>query len=157
MLVVGTNSYVTLNEANEYIDTHYGDTNDLACYWRVLGDTSQERWLLKSIQQLENVVLTGIKEKQDQPLAFPRVRCYKEFTVPQEVKDAQVENALGLFKKELSGVSTKQLKTLNTLGVIKNWRKDENILTESTKLNTNYVESDVAQRLLKSWLGGINK
>lgn len=157
MLIVGTNSYITLIEANEYIDTHYDTTNDLACYWRVLSDEEQEIWLLKSMQQLESIVLTGLKEYEDQALAFPRYRCYKEFTVPQEVKDAEIENALALFKKELSDVSMKQLKTLNTLGIVKNMRKDENILTESTKLNTNYVQSDVAQRLLKSWIGGINK
>ena len=86
-----TIGYVTLEQANEYVVTHYISTDNLRVSWENLTNADKEALLLKSFETIELLPFAGRKTETDQPNAFPR---YPETEVPKQVKWAQIENAL---------------------------------------------------------------
>lgn len=88
MALVG---YVTLEEANQYIQGFYSSKDPLRASWDALTDADREALLRKSFQVLELLPFTGHKTTTTQTTAFPR--CPSE-TVPDDIKFAQIENAL---------------------------------------------------------------
>lgn len=85
--------YVTLEEANTYVETHYLETEDARVTWEDLEDESKEILLRKSFECIDNLTFTGRKTFPGQNTSFPR---YPEPEVSQKVKYAQIENALAL-------------------------------------------------------------
>lgn len=83
--------YVTLEEANEYVSTHYTSTDTLRLGWESLTDEDRSALLTKSFQTLELLPFTGRKTDPKQPNAFPR---WPQQEVPEAIKWAQIENAL---------------------------------------------------------------
>ena len=88
MALVG---YVTLEEANQYIQGFYSSKDPLRSSWDALTDADKEALLRKSFQVLELLPFTGRKTTTTQTTAFPR--CSSEI-VPDDIKFAQIENAL---------------------------------------------------------------
>ena len=96
-LVVGTNSYVTNEEASAYVRTYYPAEHPMYSLWFGLSEEDQNIALLKSALNLEQLSYAGVKASPDQVLCFPRYTKLGQRTtpvVPSEVKAAQVENAL---------------------------------------------------------------
>lgn len=96
-LVVGTNSYVTNEEASEYVKAYYPTEHPMYSLWFSLSEKDQNIALIKSTLNLEQLSYTGVKTSTDQVLSFPRyIKLGQRTTpiVPPEVKAAQVENAL---------------------------------------------------------------
>lgn len=89
-MVIG---YVSLEEADEYVTTHYVEDSDERTYWEDLDDEDKEILLRNSFENIERLPFTGRKAKPSQDTAFPR---YPATTVPLDVKYAQIENALTL-------------------------------------------------------------
>jgi hypothetical protein len=100
---VGTNSYVTLEEANEYFaDKLYADE------WANADDPTKEKALKEACRRINRLAFKGVKADKTQMLAFPRVMPvfnrvgvigFTEDTgVPEAVKHAQCEEALALLK-----------------------------------------------------------
>lgn len=85
--------YVTLEQANTYIATHYISTDPLRVEWSKLSDADKSALLLKSFETIELLPFTGRKADPSQPNAFPRWP-YQE--VPNQILYAQIENALSL-------------------------------------------------------------
>lgn len=83
--------YVTLEQANEYIATHYISTDNLRVSWEALTDEDKSALLLKSFDTIELLPYSGRKTDPSQETAFPR---YPMQEVPKQVKYAQIENAL---------------------------------------------------------------
>lgn len=83
--------YVTLEEADLYVATHYVEDSDERTYWEDLDDSDKQVLLLTSFEAIERLPLTGRKTYDSQETMFPR---YPSTTVPRDVKAAQVENAL---------------------------------------------------------------
>ena len=158
MLEVGKNSYVTVQEATEYINAHYSAKNALCAHWTACPDDYKERYLLKSMQEIEALPFVGRKTVWSNELQFPRsllnaplyVRNNPVFVlynrsenkVPQEVKAAQIENALGIIRAEYK--PTSKATVLASLGLIPPETK------ESGKLS-----SKKAETLLTPFLGAI--
>ena len=97
VLVVGTNSYVTNEEASTYVKTYYPSGHPMYSLWFSLSVEDQNIALLKSTLNLEQLSYAGVKTSTDQVLSFPRYTKLGQRTtpiVPPEVKAAQVENAL---------------------------------------------------------------
>ena len=97
VLVVGTNSYVTNEEASTYVKTYYPSGHPMRSLWFNLSVEDQNIALLKSALNLEQLSYAGVKTSTDQVLSFPRYTKLGQRTtpiVPPEVKAAQVENAL---------------------------------------------------------------
>lgn len=83
--------YVTLQEADTYISTHYVSTDELRVGWEALSSEDKSALLARSFQALELLPFAGRKLKSEQTTAFPR---WPQQEVPEAIKWAQIENAL---------------------------------------------------------------
>lgn len=160
---VGKDTYVTVAEADEYIGQYYPEYDDLAVVWGVLTEREKMSYLYTSVQQIEALVLQGRPLNPNQPLQFPRVGCFKPATkqnpaIPDEVKEAQIENALELLNADLGARSDEQMIVLSALGVVKNTKYNKRemgevglgaTLTGAESRTT--LESSHAIKLLKAW------
>ena len=86
-----TIGYVTLEEANTYVATHYISTDALRVAWEGLESADKSALLLKSFETIEMLPFAGHKTDPAQLNAFPRCPSTE---VPNQVKWAQIENAL---------------------------------------------------------------
>lgn len=158
MLETGKNTYVTVAEADLYVQEHYRDKNALRAHWSVCSDEYKEQYLLKSIQEIEALPFVGRKTTWSQKLQFPRTLLnaplhtrispvyllYRdsEREVPQCVKDAQIENALGIIRGEYRPAS--KAAVLSSLG-----------LTPPEQPAKGRLSSEHAETLLKPFLGAL--
>ena len=129
-LEVGVNSYVTLEEADDIVDSMFMSTNELSVFWKTLSNNDKSAVLNKSRISIDNLKLDGRRASTSQRLEFPRVRNsivgvgYRLFvsqyednslsgTAPQDggisqAKKAQVVNAV--YAAYLDKESVAQLK-----------------------------------------------
>lgn len=164
MLEINNDSYVSIEYADQYVNDNYPEYDDLAVVWGVLTERDKEAYLRASAWQIETLVLQGVPLYKDQPMQFPRKECFREATytnptVPDEVKDAQVENAIALLNKDLNTRSDDQMKILGTLGAMKNIKYNKREMGEvglgSSLTGTerkSRLESVEAEKMLKPWL-----
>lgn len=147
--------YVTLEEANEYINTHYLSTDTLRLSWEGLSDEDRKVLLTRSFRTIELLPFAGRKLTPDQGTVFPRWP-YKE--VPEAVKWAQIENALA--KSDASNEEdTKYYERLWTYGVesysIGNLSESVSTGSFGTRgAQATGITSAVAERLLRPFMGG---
>ena len=91
--------YVDVAYADTYIAEHFLSTNELRVKWEALQETDKEGLLRRSFEAIEGLPFTGHKTDFSQPNAFPR---YPSTDVPEDVKAAQVENAVALSDSSVS-------------------------------------------------------
>lgn len=114
MITVGTDSYVTIEEADAYIAEHYLSTDEQRKAWEKAGD-DKDVALRCACAALDSLMYRGVKYSFPQALAFPRyfgenyamidgvlyapeADRYPELKeVPQAVKAAQIEEALEII------------------------------------------------------------
>ena len=84
-------SYVTIEEANVYIQNNLLSTDPLRISWESLLDEDKQVLLNRSAAAINSLPFTGRKMNVNQENAFPR---YPNTDVPDDVKAAQIENAL---------------------------------------------------------------
>ena len=96
MLTAGTDSYVTVEYADEYIAEHYLPESIEQKRWSDLGTEEKEIRLRLACEELEQLPWQGATITKDQPLAFPRApyQTFSATEAPPKVKNAQVELAL---------------------------------------------------------------
>lgn len=164
MLTINVDSYVTLEEADKYVEDNYTEFDDLAVLWGVLSPRDKEAYLRYSLGQLESLVLQGAPLYPNQDLQFPRRECFKPATkenpiVPTEIKEAQIENALALFNKDICARADEQMKTLGTLGAMKNIKYNKREMGEvglgaslTGAVVSKRLESAEAEKFIKAWL-----
>jgi hypothetical protein len=110
---VGTNSYVSMEDANAYIQARLNSSA-----WSDAVASSQEAALITATRAIDRLMLVGRRADADQPLAFPR---YGQDAVPQAVIDATCEEALALLANgdstrrqlQADGVTRFQIGTLS--------------------------------------------
>ena len=147
--------YVTLQEANEYVSTHYMSTDELRVGWEALSDEDRSALLTRSFQVLELLPFAGRKFDPKQQNAFPR---WPRQEVPEAIKWAQIENALA--KSDASNEEdAKYYEKLWTYGVesYSIGNLSESVSTGSYGLRgaqSTGVVSAIADRLLRPFLGG---
>lgn len=147
--------YVTLEEANDYVSTHYLSSEYLRVGWETLSEEDRTVLLTKSFQALELLPFAGKKSKASQPNAFPRWP-YKE--VPVAVKWAQIENAIA--KSDTSNEEdAKYYERLWMYGVesysIGSLSERTSTGSYSVKIaQATGITSAIADRLLRPYLGG---
>jgi len=94
-IIVGTNSYISLTDANTYLADRYG-----YAIWDA--EINQEAALISSARLLDTQ-LKWLQSKTDidQPMQWPRSTfdAYDTDEIPQIVKDAQCELAFDLAEK----------------------------------------------------------
>lgn len=157
-----TYGFVTFDDVENYLDSYYSKSNNLVCHFRVLDDSQKAGYLMTSIMQIDALVMQGCIEDRTQEHCFPRKGCFKEHTIPEEVKYAQIENALALFNKSLSAKSDQQMKTMASLGLMKNLKGNQSELGSvgfpaidgGLQSKRKRLESEKAERMLRPWIGG---
>ena len=158
MLEVGKNTYVTIEEADEYISENYSEKNILRAHWTVCPDEYKEQYLRKSMIEIEALPFVGRKTIWTGELQFPRTLLNAplyvmhnpvylmynrdETKVPKEVKEAEIENALGIIQKSYR--PTSKAAVLSALGLVPVFPGGTSVLS-----------SEKAERLLKPFLGAI--
>lgn len=97
-LIVGTNTYIDLAGADEYFD---GSLNSGA--WDSADETIKKKALISAARAIDRQILSGEKFDADQAMALPRYITTRDTEeVPQEVKDAQCEEAIERIRRESS-------------------------------------------------------
>lgn len=115
-ITVGTNSYVTIAEADEYFQDKLYSTD-----WNEASESTKEKALKTAAKKIDSQRLRGRKVETSQILEFPR-SIYSQFEkylvsqteVPQAVKDAQCEEAFALISM---GENANKRAQLQALGV----------------------------------------
>lgn len=80
--------YVTVDEANEYVRSHYTANENETIAWNALNDADHEIVLRRAFEQIEVLPYRGIPNGEKE---FPRKGM---IDVPEAVKYAQIEQAL---------------------------------------------------------------
>ncbi|MPW25951.1 hypothetical protein GC105_09125 [Alkalibaculum sp. M08DMB] len=95
----GINSYVSIEEANTYIENYYRSNNPNRTRWGALSEEDKEILLVNACAEIELLSFTGRKAFRDQAMSFPRLPIQYGKTnegAPDNVKKAQIELALWL-------------------------------------------------------------
>lgn len=88
-LVVGTNSYMTVAEADELIHSRFMDTHPYRETWDSLENDNKKILIISSTEMYDNpnVLYKGYKLVNTQPLEFPRRNQYNQvIECPTKVK-----------------------------------------------------------------------
>lgn len=83
--------YVTVQDADVYISSHYLSTDEVAISWFALSESDKAVLLTRAFQIIELLPFSGRKTVTGQSCAFPR---WPDKTVPDRIKWAQIELAL---------------------------------------------------------------
>lgn len=102
-LIVGTNSYITVQEADQLIADNFMSTDPIRVFWgNISNDSDKESIILNSTKKFDrdSMCYKWFKQSDDQPLQFPRVDVYKNvIECPEDIK-------LGLL---LQGIKTNMM------------------------------------------------
>lgn len=132
-ITVGTDSYISLTDANTYMSNNYLSTSSELATWNALSNADREVLLKKATKKIDRQILRGVRATNTQVLEFPRaIRVTEtlneypdvatirnlswviETEVSQKVKDANVEEALFAV---ISGASANRRIALQQQGV----------------------------------------
>lgn len=131
-LTVGTNTYISLADAETYVSNRLGATT-----WDAATDANKEKALIMATKAVDRLNLYGVKKTTSQALQFPR--CYPklhstyikdvnstpeinelwtcESSTPQAVLDAVVEESMKLVDDYASGSDANTRRQLQADGV----------------------------------------
>ena len=162
-LIVGTDTYISLDDAQEYLSENYISTDEKLIAWNALSDMDKEILLRKALKTIEAQPYAGFKACSTQTLEFPRAiytmipydvyepsgiwpdNWYVQSEVPSTVKYAQCEIAF----ETASGTSNRV--KLQRQGV-KSFSLGN--LSETYSGASNSIVSHEAKELLKPYIGG---
>ena len=144
MLELNINTYVSIDEANSYISSHYLSSDELRLKWEETSEEDKEILLINACENIERLKFIGCKYNKNQELSFPR--NYSDI-IPFVVKKAQIEEAISFFKKT------------DALDAYKEGLKAESIDDVSKTYNIELLSnrklrSTKAEELLRGWLYG---
>jgi hypothetical protein len=157
-LVIGTNSYVTLDEATGLLESYLVSTDPLLTTYKNLSENDKKVVLYKSCLDMQKLVYRGIKKANGQQLAFPRVNKLGNESDSEMVKLAQTINALSFIGNgsqegniDTASLYRKGITTfkLGQFSISLNMNKEKEAIT-----NSQYSNSGVVEQLLKPWLQG---
>ena len=75
-LIVGNDSFVSVEDADKYVNETYTDTNAYRKKWSALTTENKEILLRRSTKALNRLKYVGRTKRHNQKLAFPRVMNY---------------------------------------------------------------------------------
>ena len=180
-LVIGTDSYISVADADTYMAENYVSTSTELVTWNALIDGDKEIHLKNATKRIDRQIIRGVKAVDSQTLEFPRAiesnyynlhfynrnvvgaqSYYRsnrygyvaEEEVSQLVLDAQVEEAMTL---SVEGTSVSKRSKLQQQGV-KSFRIDDLSETYGSGLSSSYNStqfmSNTAKELMKYYLAG---
>lgn len=121
-ILKGTNSYLSLDEANTYLS----DRLDVAA-WQTASDEAKCQALVTATRVLDSLDWTGYVIDEKQPLAFPRIGSYKDpkvgydvqlgAIVPKRITEATADLAYHLLNNDGLMDDTGGLRDLNVSSI----------------------------------------
>lgn len=111
------NSYVTLAEANTYMEAHLQ-----ASIWSALDDEKKKAALVAATRLLDTEQFAGRRSHQQQSLSWPRTYVYDYDAypvegVPQKLKAAQIEYAIWNLTEEDRLAGSFELETMESVEI----------------------------------------
>lgn len=153
-LIILKDSYISLEDANKYIHTHYLSTDNLRISWDALDSDSKEILLRKAFSKINKLPFTGRPANPQQSLPFPR---YGKDNGLENVGYAQIETALHYTDKYIYEEMS-QRKMLQRVGVKRYSIGDlseEFVDSASSASHSNYFGLDPeSYTYLKNYLTG---
>jgi len=95
VLTLGDDTYITVEQADEYVEMEYPDPDPAGAAWRALSVGEKEYALRKACFRLDALPFTGRASTSSQKLMWPRDG---DTSVPLAIPAAQMEIALLRFK-----------------------------------------------------------
>lgn len=179
-ITVGTDTYITIADADTYAGLFYLPTEAKFLAWDAAEDSVKEILLRRATQSIEVMQYPGKKYDNDQTLSFPRVIpnvwplrreirnwCFVDYNlcpwsaswiesgeVPDEIKYAEVEEALEILTPELgSSVKSRTQKGVKSVGIL---HFSESYIPGSMSIGNmaSVIGSIKARELLSKFQGG---
>lgn len=110
-IIIGVNSYITIEEADKIINDNYLDTDDEFITWNNLSENNKAVLILRATKliDIESLKYRGKKVDIAQPMEFPRdvsnddtlsgIYTNDILNCPDEIKTAIVESAINNYMK----------------------------------------------------------
>lgn len=156
MLVLGKDTYITIEQANQYISNYYLSSDPLRIQWEAIEDADKEVLLRKAFVQINSLPYTGRPKNNKQPLPFPRA-CNFTAQDMQNVQNAQAEQAIAISDSVTAQETVDRIK-LRRAGVVQYTIGDlsEKFQTglPSESNATFFGLSEKAYKYLAKWLTG---
>ena len=149
-LIVGENSYITIEEADSIVENEYLSGDAEYKDWSMLDDGDKIKLIIKGTRKIDEQIFLGLKVNS-WGLAWPRRLYNKTVECPIDVKIALLKNIL--TERKYSGTKEQELKDL---GVTSYKVKDASITfaTDGGSGNSkiNGIYKDIYNTYLSKWL-----
>ncbi len=154
---VNINSYVSLEEADNYIETYYTSTSAERLKWQELSEEDKKIKLISSARALNNLRYKGQKEINGQPLAFPRKYAVYGFCFAYAPYVSQYKDNSLLEGISGSGNGLDAAKEAQIVNAITGITMDEGIITDVLERSVAGVKSKSAGRMSESYDNDTNR
>lgn len=150
-LTVGTNSYMSLEEANTIVENELLDTSNEYKNWNSLNENNKTKLIIKGTRIIDSIPFRGVKYNLSKvgELQWPRLINNELVECPPEVKVALIRQVLRDYTN-----SSRQEMQLQEMGV-KSYSINKASISfgdkNSTKLD-NGIYNDIYFELLKKWV-----
>lgn len=178
-LTVGINTYCTIEQATDYINSHFSENSPEYKAWfnEEVSDDEKARALIRSTAALHNLKYTGAKLKRGQALDFPRRKVVMPgmYMIPmtpqnydyrlvdggfgdnglQAAMEAQIENAVVMLAiGQCSAVQTKKrqlsgLRSKRADDISENYDNNASVMFD---VQTGLYAKEMVEAKLKAWL-----
>lgn len=152
---IGINSYVTLEEANEYLDNNYISTSLERNKWNSLTDDDKEIYLIDSAKSLNGLKYKGRKQLDGQYLAFPRVNNILPGYINIPVYMLQ-NSDYTLIKGFGNGDGLESAKEAQIVNAIYHSITDDSLTDSSRKRRLSGISSERAGSVSRSYIDSSN-
>lgn len=150
-LTVGTNSYMSLEEANTIVENELLDTSNEYKNWNSLNENNKTKLIIKGTRIIDSIPFRGVKYNLSKvgELQWPRLINNELVECPPEIKVALIRQVLRDYTN-----SSRQEMQLQEMGV-KSYSINKASISfgdkNSTKLD-NGIYNDIYFELLKKWV-----
>lgn len=151
-LIKGVNSYCTVAEADELINSHFLSNNKIRKSWSELSNSDKEILLTSTTEQYDTDYMgyIGIKVNKSQTLQFPRLVNSETLEVPDKI----VIGYLVLGLNEISG-DTADFNELRANGIKSYKIKDASIeFLDSDKANVSIGSTSISSQVFNRYFQG---
>lgn len=145
--------YVTVEEANEYIESRYVADDPKRIAWEDLDEEDQQALLNSSADAINSLIVPGRKTYPDSPNIFPR---WPNTKVDDKIKYAQIENAVAIGQNDESIETYRRMRAYGVAHYSIGNLSETMIQGGGTNMDMLVVGiiSEKAQSLLRAYTGG---
>lgn len=106
-LIVGTNTYITVKEADKLVENYFLEDDEVRLNYEELSDEDKNALLYRGCMDMQKLMYRGYKKDKSQKLAFPRVNRGGYESDESLVKLAQLLNSISFMQIDTNQLSSK--------------------------------------------------